>query len=468
VLSQQVMMSRNSKGVLEVVMKTCPVCGLDVEDSYLFCPDDGAILVDIPEAGAPPPADIPAYARATKPEAGSPPSDVVVLYCGECAAEYPMTFVECPVHHSLLISYKIQTTPPARAIPAAPVAVVDQINPGEPSDHVEGLPSAGTHSTGASEPAPYPKALAAAREQRQRSSRSLAAAASDDPIRKSRSWSPSIFGVDYRGEDHVSSEPVSRFDNPGFRTLAATIVVALALFCVVVVYIFFFTGGARRQTVTRAAQPISTTPVEEPPPFVPTPAEALDYKEESAVVPASPAILDYVHPDQTKKAIATNAAASLAATAKAPPTVRPAPGSVDRVYNAPTEPAIPRPAITRETRSPRFEQASVGAKLIRVRSMRTASGVRYDLTFDLKDESGRHAQWERMQISTRAASGVSHSQAIPFVHRLGASGALTFTVSVEMRGRSEADWQGRVVCTTTGSDNDGKPLRASFGTNVTP
>jgi hypothetical protein len=100
--------------------------------------------------------------------------------------------------------------------------------------------------------------------------------------------------------------------------------------------------------------------------------------------------------------------------------------------------------------------------------MRTASGVRYDLTYDLQDESGRHAQWKRMLISTRSASGVSHSEAIPFVHRLGARGALTFTVSVEMRGRSEADWQGRVVCTTTGSDYDGKPLLASFGTNVRP
>ena len=38
-------MSSESKRVLEVVMKTCPVCGLDVEDSYLFCPDDGAKLI---------------------------------------------------------------------------------------------------------------------------------------------------------------------------------------------------------------------------------------------------------------------------------------------------------------------------------------------------------------------------------------------------------------------------------------
>jgi hypothetical protein len=115
-----------------------------------------------------------------------------------------------------------------------------------------------------------------------------------------------------------------------------------------------------------------------------------------------------------------------------------------------------------------MEPGSVDARLIRVRSMRTGSGVRYDLTFDLQDESGRHAQWERMLISTRSASGVSHTQAVPFVHRLGANGALTFTVSVEMRGNTEPDWHGRVVCTATGADNDGRPLRASFGASVIP
>ncbi|MFY9609730.1 MAG: hypothetical protein WAU45_14075 [Blastocatellia bacterium] len=450
-------------------MRTCPVCGLDVEDSYLFCPDDGSRLVEAQAAAASLTAGMPAQAQAARAEAGAAHGDAVVLYCGECAAEYPMTFVECPVHHAVLRRYKIQPTAPALAITPASDAAGDQSNRSEHPDHADGAPYSVVNSGGAAQPAPYPEALATAvPEERRRPSLSLAAAPGDEPKREAKSWSPSILGVDYRAEDYAFREPgpESRFDNPSFRIVAATLVVALVLFCVVAVYIFF-SGGARRRTVARAAQPISTTQVEEPPPFNPTPAEALDYKEESAVAPASAAILDSAHPDQTRKPAAERTAL-LAATAKAPAAVRPTPVSTNRVFDAPVEPAMTRTSITRESPSARVEQGRVDARLIRVRSMRTASGVRYDLTFDLQDESGRHAQWERMQISTRSASGVSHSQAIPFVHRLGASGALTFTVSVEMRGHSQADWQGRVVCTTTGSDNDGKPVRASFGTNVTP
>lgn len=445
-------------------MRTCPVCGLDVEDSYLFCPDDGSRLVEVEAAEAALTTGIAADAQAIRVEAVAPPSDVVVLYCGECAAEYPMTFVECPVHHSVLMSYKIQPSLPAPAIPPASIAVVDEPNRGEDPDHEDGRRRGGVPSPGASQPGSYPEAPAAAfGEERWRSSLLLAAAASDDPKRESSSWSPSIFGVDYRAEDYGSRE--SRFDNPSFRIVAATLVVALVLFCVIAVYIFF-SGGPRRATIAGAAQPISTPPAEEAPPFIPTPGEALDYKQEP-VAPASPATLASAHPDQTKKD-ANAKTAFLIATAKAPAAVRPTPSSRDGAFNAPTQPATIRTSNTGEPSFPRVERGSVDARLIRIRSMRTASGVRYDLTFDLQDESGRHAQWERMQISTRSASGVSHSRAIPFVHRLGASGALTFTVSVEMRGHSEADWQGRVVCTTTGSDNDGKPLRASFGTTVTP
>jgi hypothetical protein len=122
----------------------------------------------------------------------------------------------------------------------------------------------------------------------------------------------------------------------------------------------------------------------------------------------------------------------------------------------------------REPAMPRVDPGNIDARLIRVRSMRTMSGMRYDLTFDLQDSSGRHAQWERMLISTRSASGISHTQAVPFVHRLGANGALTFTLSVEMPGRSEPDWHGRVICTTSGEDVDGRPVRASFAASVRP
>jgi hypothetical protein len=117
---------------------------------------------------------------------------------------------------------------------------------------------------------------------------------------------------------------------------------------------------------------------------------------------------------------------------------------------------------------PRGDAGGFDARLIRVRSMKTAAGVRYDLTFNMQEQAGRSAQWQRVLISTRSTSGASHSEAIPFSHRLGAAGALTFTISVELTGRSQADWRGRIVCTTLGWDNKGAPLQASFGANVTP
>jgi hypothetical protein len=63
---------------------------------------------------------------------------------------------------------------------------------------------------------------------------------------------------------------------------------------------------------------------------------------------------------------------------------------------------------------------------------------------------------------------MNHTQALPFVHRLGGTGALTFTISVELTGRSETDWRGRVNCTALGWDNAGAPLQASFAANVAP
>jgi len=117
---------------------------------------------------------------------------------------------------------------------------------------------------------------------------------------------------------------------------------------------------------------------------------------------------------------------------------------------------------------PRGNSGGFDARLIRVRSRKTAAGFRYDLTFNMQEQAGRAAQWQRVLISTRSASGMNHSEAIPFSHRLGAAGALTFTISVELTGRSESDWQGRIVCTTLGWDNNGAPLQASFGATVTP
>jgi len=205
----------------------------------------------------------------------------------------------------------------------------------------------------------------------------------------------------------------------------------------------------------------------QPLPFVPTPQEAQDYKQEAPV----PAVSTSPEPQSERPAERARNESPLSSPteqgvrkttvaqplpkppAKTPP---PAPVTTTRVSNP------PMPAL------PRGNSGGFDARLIRVRSRKTAAGFRYDLTFNMQEQAGRSAQWQRVLINTRSASGMNHSEAIPFSHRLGAAGALTFTISVELTGRSESDWQGRIVCTTLGWDNNGAPLQASFGANVTP
>ena len=70
-------------------MKTCPSCGLEFEDRYVFCTEDGSRLIEAMQATA---------AEAESAESldtaqTAPP----VLYCPACAMEYPLTFAACPV-----------------------------------------------------------------------------------------------------------------------------------------------------------------------------------------------------------------------------------------------------------------------------------------------------------------------------------------------------------------------------------
>jgi cytoskeletal protein RodZ len=112
--------------------------------------------------------------------------------------------------------------------------------------------------------------------------------------------------------------------------------------------------------------------------------------------------------------------------------------------------------------------ANVNMNLVRVRSYRTEAGVRYDLTFTMQQNEGRLIRWERLNLLTRSASGITHSEVVPFYQRLGTSGSLNFTVSVEMRGRTDADIQGRITCTGTGTDVEGRSIKTDFTTRVTP
>src|ERR1700759_4491785 len=87
-------------------MKTCPECGIELMDEYQFCPEDGTSL-----AAASPEVQ-PEVIAPAKPA----PVSAVVLYCPACAAEYPLTFSECPVHHTALVKHGIVALPEPRKV----------------------------------------------------------------------------------------------------------------------------------------------------------------------------------------------------------------------------------------------------------------------------------------------------------------------------------------------------------------
>ena len=86
-------------------MKTCPVCGLHIEDEYVYCWEDGARLVREP---VPNPRSLEFSTHSPSSESVSPDGDLApagsdfeantdrVLCCPLCAREFPLTFSTCP------------------------------------------------------------------------------------------------------------------------------------------------------------------------------------------------------------------------------------------------------------------------------------------------------------------------------------------------------------------------------------
>jgi outer membrane biosynthesis protein TonB len=255
------------------------------------------------------------------------------------------------------------------------------------------------------------------------------------------------------------------FSRPDFRVAAIATVIALTVLALGATYALV--SGMSKRPSTSARRVASA---EEAPPqsllFVPTPPEARDYQEAQ---PASPT------PSQEPPAPRpvdreSHEAASASPTEHGVRNSKASQPVQERSVATPSQPPV---AMTRVSTSPipavpRGNTRGFDARLIHVRSRKTPSGFRYDLTFNMQEQAGRASQWQRLLITTRSASGMSHSEAIPFVHRLGATGSLTFTISVELTGRSQGDWQGQLLCTTLGWDNTGAPLQASFGANVAP
>ena len=443
-------------------MKTCPVCALILEDAYLFCPDDGSSLGTLPKGSS-----------ESASEADYKTANAVVLYCPACAAEYPLTFSECPVHGMQLTKHRIprlsncgpdlRTYDQAADAQATVSGVQFQRDQSNLTKHLTILDLKRPQIE-----SPRRQAAAeAVKDDAESAQNAVDTARVSVPFDSLAAVPAGGFAGDasafgYQGP--LTDAHEEGFERPAFRVAAIATIIALVVFGLVATYTFV--SRTPRRTSSPAVQVASKTePAPQPLPFVPTPQEAQDYKEEAPVpavstspgpqTPAERARNESPLSSPTEQAVRKNTVAQPLPKppAKTPP---PPPVTTTRVSNP------PMPAL------PRGNSGGFDARLIRVRSRKTTAGFRYDLTFNMQEQAGRSAQWQRVLINTRSASGMNHSEAIPFSHRLGAAGALTFTISVELTGRSESDWQGRIVCTTLGWDNNGAPLQASFGANVTP
>jgi hypothetical protein len=133
-----------------------------------------------------------------------------------------------------------------------------------------------------------------------------------------------------------------------------------------------------------------------------------------------------------------------------------------------TRPRTVKPLPDLATAAYQPATARFNTQLVRIRSYRSSTGYRYNLTLVLSENSGRPIRWDRLSVSTRSESGVTYMESIPFQYRQAGAGALTFSLDVEMPGATEADWKGQITCTSIGSDETGRPLRTNFFVAVAP
>ena len=448
-------------------MKTCKVCALELEDSYLYCPDDGSNL---------------GVAIINSPDNASNPSksdneivDSTVLYCPACAAEYPLTFSSCPVHdvpltkhHIPKLSNSAAASPATIFVGSSPTVASARIAEQKRGSELTSSVALRRPEIESSKALPHISSLPEVNE-------AADDAVEDEPVVEWFESDETAAGVT-TPLDWGKFNEANKNDRPGFRLAAVATAIALAILGFIAVSKVI--SHLSRRSTAQIASKTQVTP--QPAPFVATPPEAQEYQEYKEEPPPSPPkkveepslgrqeespvvrqkeqsrteTSSRTSPERTEHKAQTTQAVPRASS-PAPPVSS---SSANRVSNS----APPAPAL------PNGNTAGFDSRLVRVRSNRTSAGVRYDLTFNMQEQAGRMAQWQRVLISTQSASGVRHSEAIPFPHRLGPAGALTFTISVELNGRSEADWRGRVVCTTLGWDRQGGPLQASFGANVTP
>jgi hypothetical protein len=442
------------------VMKTCSVCGLHVEDDYLYCWEDGTRLNES-EAVSPPQSpslkrvaseQLPAAARENEET-----EEQRVLYCPVCTGAFPLTFVTCPIDH-LPLTMKLLTRRAAPEIRSAPVeppapeiakpdaalqltppalAAVLEETMGVPGDETEELPGSAVNSF---------RFVASRWDELRDRAKHLSQGIISHLKPEKRQRQSSDWGVGL-----LSTEDADPHNTPkGMRLAARATAIGLILITLAGIYTIY---SLMTRTPLRYSRIDQDNIVHQESPLIATPQQAREYKAEP-------------------ESQATSA------------TDDPGSGAVDlppRVGDARGVGVAPRTALAAPARS---GQASVAAasydsrtpvnggrfstQLVRVRSYRSPSGYRYTLTFTLFEQAGRSMQWERLSIVTQSANGATHSESLPFQYVLAGSGAMTFTVNVEMAGASEADWRGHISCMSVGADDSGRPLRASFGADVAP
>src|SRR5918912_129837 len=236
-------------------MKTCPECGVALKDEYQFCPEDGASL-DLSNQAAE--QEVTATAQAQ-------PAPAVVLYCPACAAEYPLTFSECPVHHTALTRHNV----PAR---------VDQ-PPRAPRLHLV---------SPAASPDEQPKAESVeSNEAPPRRSGIEAYEAALENLVEHTASDDAVEHHSLSADDHSQQDEASKY-----RKTATAVGVALALLALIGIYALI--SNASRKPAKPAKNSVAASSPAQQTVTVPTPQAALDYQEQAPATAsnASPAARD--------------------------------------------------------------------------------------------------------------------------------------------------------------------------------
>lgn len=462
-------------------MKTCTTCHLVYEDRFIFCTRDGTTLdssinatskrkIKTQNIGS----DTVVYRSAN--------TQLRVMYCPACAMEYPLTFTSCPSDNMPLrekkprpvaaLAQSAQIIEERAAIPEEPVleipAYID--SPVEVESEVESMEIQAVSEESLRsmhEPVYETEEKISSTEEYYEQpvlfEPALEVQTSFEPVRESKTsgvfedyYSATPKGYDTAPLGAANQERESR----AMQMAAKALMIGLAAIALIAFYLVYNAGSP---------SPVSESPipqemlVAQAPVFIPTPEEARNYSEEPAENPSD----EPVEEDNEKgdQPIRIGQAKSNDTISKKPSQFQPPARETVPVTNS--EVRAPREVETGPV-IPQSTGGQIASRLVRTRSNRIGSGVRYDLTFALEEQTGRIVKWDRMQISTRSARGVNQSQMVPFYHRQGASGSLTFTVSVEMKGGSDSDWRGRVICTTLGTDDRGRTMQARFGATVAP